>query len=343
MNKSYVDKTDRTRNYLLDCFRILAVLMVLSVHVSGYLDDVPSAIIKILDLGAYGVALYFLLSGYFAYPSVCKSKTLKDYAIKKAIRILPMYYVSLLLTFVVGVILGEYPISIKWLYHVVFLNMFIPSPKWCWWNSVNFFWTMPAFIAWYVISPLIVKWINTARRMAFVTLIVSCGVPFLKEVMYSFASEQFVNWNFFSLLYVFLLGMLAYFVVVERKQKYGILYGLVIALSGLGFGNRSGFFVFGVGFYFLVIITSLLPLKWRNEKFNYVIKYLSAITYSVYLTHWFVLQFVGGYLKLMPWPVAYLLFVVIAGIIGWIAYLLVERLVANGLKRSILSWKNKRT
>ena len=106
-------QTDR-QNYLLDCFRITAILMVLSVHVRGYLEGTPSIVSKILGMGAYGVALYFILSGYFSYVSVVKESRILDYVRKKAIRILPMYYMSLLLTFIVGVfIVGEYPLDLK--------------------------------------------------------------------------------------------------------------------------------------------------------------------------------------------------------------------------------------
>ena len=35
-------QTDRQTNYVIDCFRILAVLMVLTVHVRGYLEGIPT-------------------------------------------------------------------------------------------------------------------------------------------------------------------------------------------------------------------------------------------------------------------------------------------------------------
>lgn len=156
--------------------------MVLSVHIRGYLDGTPNIVNRMLGLGAYGVALYFILSGYFSYSSVIKEVRVIDYAKKKAIRILPMYYVSLVLTFIVGVfIVGEYPLDLKWLFHTVFVNMFVPSREWEWWNSVNFFWTMPAFIAWYVLSPFIFKCVKNANRMAIATLIAVVVSPFLKN------------------------------------------------------------------------------------------------------------------------------------------------------------------
>lgn len=274
-----LDKTEH--NYLIDCFRILAISMVLSVHVRGYLTNLTDIINELMELGAYGVALYFIISGYFSVSSVDSCVYFKQYLKKKIIRIVPMYYFSLVLTFLIGgVITHEYPISWKWIYHVFFLNMFIPSKEWMWWNSVNFFWTMPAFMAWYVVSFFLLRKIHKARDIAVLTLGISVITPFLKNIMYNFASRQFVNWNFFSLIYVFLLGCLAYFVVEESKYAFGILYGIIIALIGLLVGNRNGFFIFGLFFYFMIILTDKIPFKWKNNIINRSIKLLSLISYD---------------------------------------------------------------
>lgn len=255
-----------------------------------------------------------------------------DYAKKKAFRILPMYYVSLVLTFLVGVFMtGEYPLDFKWLYHVVFLNMFIPEQNWVWWNSVNFFWTMPAFVAWYILAPLLFRYIAHYRSMAIMTLMVLIVTPSLKEWMYSFASKQFVNWNFFCLLYVFMFGSLAYFIVQSRKQALGLIYGIAMVAVGFITGNRSGFFVFGLGFYFMIILTSTIPISWSNEKLNRIIKWLSNVTWSVYLTHWFVLHIFGDYLSSLPWIIAYAGFIVLAWSIGGLAYKFIEQPIHNML------------
>ena len=307
--------------------------MVLSVHVRGHLDGVPVLIDKALSLGAYGVALYFLLSGYFSYPSVKKSTDIKTYARKKSARILPMYYVSLLMTFIVGVfITGEYPLDFKWLYHVSFINMFIPSSEWQWWNSVNFFWTMSAFVAWYIISPVLFNWINNSKKALCATIIATVVTPFLKKWMYTLANKQFVDWNFFCLLYVFLLGVLAYFIIEEKKQKIGAVCGVVIAVIGLAVGNRSGFLIFGVFFYLLIILTSFIPFKWKNEKVNSTIKSISAITYSTYLTHWFVISALQSVLPKTPWIVGYLAFLLLAGAIGLISYRFIEKPIDQSLR-----------
>lgn len=290
------------------------------------LEGTPDIINYIMGMGAYGVALYFILSGYFSYSSVSKEKSMSDYVKKKAIRILPIYYVSLVLTFLVGIfITGEYPLDFKWIYHVVFLNMFIPSQEWTWWNSVNFFWTMPAFVAWYILSPFLFKYVNNSSKMAITTLIASVSTPFLKMWMYNFASEQFVNWNFFCLLYVFLFGSLAYFIVKEHKQFAGVLYGIIIALLGLAVGNRSGFLVFGFGFYLMILLASAIPFRGKNEKLKNIVKQLSVVTYSVYLTHWFILRLFADALSALPWIIGYIGFIIVAWVIGGFAYKFIEK------------------
>lgn len=177
-----------------------------------------------------------------------------------------MYYVSLLFTFIIGaVILKIYPINWKWIYHILFLNMLVPNKEWMWWNSVNFFWTMPAFVAWYLLSYPLFKKMNNSTTIVSSSLIMSILTPSLKRIMNMFASEQFVNWNFFCLLYVFLFGALAYFIIREKRYVIGFEYGILMGIIGWVCENRSGFFIFGLGFYFLLLIADLFPIKWKNK------------------------------------------------------------------------------
>lgn len=327
------------RDYIIDIFRIVAILMVLSVHIRDYLKDVLSIINTIFGFGAYGVALYFMISGYLSYSSVEKSKGLTEYYFKKAVRILPTYYISLFLTFVFDVfVLEEKPLSPLWSYHIVFANMFIPSIKWEWWNSVNFFWTMPSFIAWYIISPIIFRYLNNSKKVAVISLVFSIIAPILKEWMYNFASNQFVNWNFFSLLYVFLFGVLGWFIIQEKKYLIGICYAFFIGFFGWIVGNRSGFFAFGLFFYILVIIAVSLEIRITSLTVKKIIKFLSNISYSVYLTHYFVLKVGVQMWSGMPWILSYGLFLSCSVIIGSICYLLIEKPIGNILS-SI--WKRK--
>lgn len=262
MNKS----EEGEQSYMMDLFRVIAVMMVLSVHINGYLNEHPHIVQLFFSLGAYGVSLFFLLSGFFTYSSIQKSSTIKEYLIKKAVRLLPLYYISLVMTFILDVyIYKDLPVSWKWLYHVVFLNMFVPCKEWMWWNSVNFFWTMPCFVAWYIISPVIYRYVNSFWKMASFVGIYSVMVPVIKEWMYGFTSTQFANWNFFSLLYTFLLGVLASLAISERKEIICAVYTVFLGIIGCIANNRSGFFLFGIGFLLLILAVHMFGLKIRSK------------------------------------------------------------------------------
>lgn len=111
------------RDYSIDCFRILALLMVLSVHFRGGIE-LPIIVDKLFGFGAYGVALYFLISGYLVVESVNRQTSYAAYVFQKAMNILPMYWMSLILTFVIAALwLKKYPVSWEWIYHVFLISV----------------------------------------------------------------------------------------------------------------------------------------------------------------------------------------------------------------------------
>ena len=86
----------------LDILRIIAALMVLMVHVGQW-----TGLNKWTDVGAKGVPLFFILSGYLAMVSCHRifsmDGTVKDYYIGRAKRILPMYYWALFLDYIYSI------------------------------------------------------------------------------------------------------------------------------------------------------------------------------------------------------------------------------------------------
>lgn len=136
-------------------------------------------------------------------------------------------------------------------------------------------------------------------------------------------------------MYVFMFGVLAYFSIKEKRYWLGMLEGIVIGALAIIIGNRSGFLVFGLFFYELVLIADVLRIKISRQHSQKVIKFLSDITYSIYLTHWFVLKLVQVYGPNIPWWLAYISFVSIAGVVGAIFYEVVEKKAAKALTTMI--------
>lgn len=92
------------RRHFLDGLRCIAVCAVVAQH---FLEDVyPEASRPFLELGPglFGVALFFMISGYVIPLSLTRACSLRAFALRRMFRILPMYWVTLGLVMAMGAI-----------------------------------------------------------------------------------------------------------------------------------------------------------------------------------------------------------------------------------------------
>ncbi len=152
----------------LDGLRAIAIILVLLRHAAhvGFEDDVPLPEVAGLDPGAFmlngwvGVDLFFVLSGFLITDHILRRReraggswTWGRYLSRRALRIVPAYYVVLLLA-VIGAFPGFEVASEKlgWrvLYHLLFLQDVLPS------NIVVAFWSLGVEEKFYLVAPLLV-------------------------------------------------------------------------------------------------------------------------------------------------------------------------------------------
>lgn len=81
-----------------DLLRLTAALMVVVAHTAPLQGRAPASIGFIEDLGALGVAIFFVISGYLVAGSWQRSRGALDYLAKRLLRILPGLAVALVLT-----------------------------------------------------------------------------------------------------------------------------------------------------------------------------------------------------------------------------------------------------
>src|SRR5689334_10520761 len=87
---------DRGRSSGLDGLRFFASLFVLLFHVRSLSDVTFGPFDRFIMGGDTGVWMFFALSGYLLYkPFLTKQVDLREYALKRAARIVPGYYVAL--------------------------------------------------------------------------------------------------------------------------------------------------------------------------------------------------------------------------------------------------------
>lgn len=242
------------KNVALDELRILAALMVLGVHTGQKVGLGDAAAV-----GAQGVQLFFVLSGYLAAASLSRHPEPLPYYQRRIRRILPLYWLVLVLRWLfdavrylaAGASAAQLfgpggPCGPGYLRYFVFLQMWLPSDNWMLWNNRNVLWTMSAFAFFYLLAPWLYR---LCKRFwgALALLVVCLAVKgriggLIESSLAAFPAEG--NISEFSAktpvmtLYCFIFGMAAFAAVRENKQ---FLYGaFCILLAVLTNFQRAG-------------------------------------------------------------------------------------------------------
>lgn len=293
-------KSDRYE--LLDCFRGIAILAVLLLHLGfrGDSSDSERWLSPWIRHGYLGVQLFFVISGYCilgaVFRSLAKQESLFEFAKKRAKRILPPYYWSVLLCIGLGLFTM-----------VVFRKS--------WWelfplDGLDWFATLTLLQ-----EPLQAEYFN----MVYWSLCVE--VQFYAVLGLGLLFPKRMNWWFFavsllalSVFYFpglsritilrywleFLPGMIAFVLITKCPlgktfvflQSICILAGLFQSYPTNGdffvddgelviFGKRSAAVLFGIVFLMLFPLDS----KLSKNAFLTPMKLLGVFSYSLYLTH----------------------------------------------------------
>jgi peptidoglycan/LPS O-acetylase OafA/YrhL len=123
---------------VLDGIRGLAVLMVLVFHFVGntlQTNSVEGAIIRVSNYGAYGVELFFVLSGFLItgilYDARNKPNYFRNFYMRRVLRIFPLYYGVLGLVFFVAPLIS--------LLRGPTLDYLVERQAWAWLYAVNIY------------------------------------------------------------------------------------------------------------------------------------------------------------------------------------------------------------
>ena len=166
----------------LDSLRGIAILGAVMTHIAGFwtATGAPLAIPR-LDVDVYnlitfwgsgGVSLFFLLSGYLLSWMEGKrarsgSYSVRSYVLRRVFRLVPAYYVAILVVVILWPLKPPYPIdfsAIDVLMHALFLQSFTPYTI----NSLDpAWWSLTPEIVFYCLLPFIVlKLTRVSQRLA---------------------------------------------------------------------------------------------------------------------------------------------------------------------------------
>lgn len=304
----------KTRNYGIDCYRVLMLFWVIIYHLWVINGRAPIHNICVQSLitlgGEIGVTGFFVLSGWSIFYAVERMDGYWEYIKRRLIRIAPEYYLSVLIVLFLSEGAGFLSKSgIKSvLATLIFLQNIVPSL-----GAVNgVLWTMSVTVMFYLIAPILYKLI-CKNRIVFV--IITCVFTVgMKYLALHWGSYYITDYSFYlSRLTIltdldnFVLGMLAASMMKSYSGISGrlcnamiiislvavVAYGVVGIKYGIHTDNISGY----TWHTMIATILSLLLFFWGKKKYEnnesidkYVVSYLARHQYGVYVFHLIVIE-----------------------------------------------------
>jgi len=343
-------KADRAAN--LDGVRGIAVLIVLLSHTAGR-DQALAPFLDFTGIGHVGVYLFFVLSAFLLGMGMLERgvdrESVRSFFIRRALRILPLYYLALAAVFGWQLVAGS--VETKYLHITHGVPGFLQHLAL--YRGDGVFWTIVVEMQFYLIVPLL-AWLLLEFRWRAVFWLLALGA--LNELLYlaQFLSDRFPHimaylspntrneGTFFGF---FACGMVAAFVACfgrsylsgRERLLHGVALGAFVVLCALtvilvsrhflswhnpAYGFRYLSPVYAVVFSFF-LVSVYLGNPWTSWLRFAPLRFLGITAFSIYLLHFGVVQAVN----LTAWPPELKFLASFAGValLATIIYLAIER------------------
>lgn len=247
--------------------------------------------------------MFFVLSGYLAFASLDRDSSAILYYKKRLVRILPVYWTCLIITYIKDIVIGLRSSSLadvlagqcgpKYFRYFVFLQCFTPTDHWNLWNNRGALWTMSSFVGFYLLAPFLYRWMNRFYKSMMVLAVFLFCNPYLvsgiQNIFSGYPEDAHIEWfasmNPFTELYCFLLGAVLFVAIKEKRQTiYLIIVAFTLAVTALSWYQYELLFVL-----FIAISVLSDPIT-ENEKVCKWISMISRGSFALYLIHPVVLE-----------------------------------------------------
>ena len=326
---------------ILSIFVFFHHFYIFSIWQSGNPWVAPDNII-IQNFGAVSVKLFFMITAYiFSKKVILKNGhdfSWKKLYISRCFRIIPLYFTSVLITFVYSIAIGHPSYSelfstkgikaiIKWIFFI--------GDSFPWYADAGYItsgvtWTLRYEWIFYLLLPvfhfIISKKLGIVTLIAFaIALFSGCKVPlisldnFVPFLFGYFAAIISANSHMLKILYFFRKTPFIIWVALFLFIKSNIFHGIAITIP--------------IFFIFLKIV---LPYQESTLLTNKATLYLGKISYSIYLLHGMVIFFIHDFLKV---NIEFFMIPIITAtviVISSITYYIIERPFIFLGKRAIL-------
>ena len=226
-----------------------------------------------------------MLSGFLACLSWVKregnnisNNSVLKYFINRCIRILLLYYICILYYFFTETFIWKSipidPKGLYWLRYIFLLNGIVGEKSY-FWSNLGITWTIPVFMFFYLIFPIINKIFNSLFKTV---------VLFIFTVFIAFFIDRYANGyiSMLSSLPYFVVGMIIYRANAENKNKSLLIFvSLLLMCSEIISFNQSWKFCL----YFIIIILAFLDFEEKEYHFVKAINTIDEYSYTCYLAH----------------------------------------------------------
>lgn len=298
----------------IDGLRAIAALSVFVQHFMGDVSRADGATagalypfvygsLNMLDLGRFGVVLFFLISGFVIPFSIGGEMPLRRFAISRVFRLYPVFWLALVLLGLIAWSAGT-PFS---LITVVANITMAPQLLGQGWMS-GIYWTLFIELVFYIMAAGLFATRSLNNPVVIVViavgLVTSAALPAVIRTYLGIGLPVSYLGLHLSFLFSGLLLRLAF--VEGRKYAglcaaYLLVYQMlgVLAVADFSLARGDGFILIGtlpvVAGYLLAIAVFIAAIKFNGPQSS-VLAWLGRISYSIYLFHWIVNYVVFGVL-----------------------------------------------
>lgn len=318
--------TKNKENAGLNLLRAFACLWIIAVHLEQNIT-MTGFVQQFCKAGSNGVEFFFILSGYLAYQSLDRipdqsgKRGLLKWWKKRAVRILPLYYIMILFYAVYDSFMGSVPADetgLGWFRYVFLLNQWVFSEE-SFWMNLGAVWTISVFVFFYLLVPVYHRVIRSYRS----SLAGVAALYILARLV-----ERSTDWlRPLRFLYLFAIGITVYLAVREQKEWNFAALVCPILLLLVVKGSDSGLMPAFLAALFAVA-SSALPMEWPFiTKAAHVI---SRYSYSAYLIHVGVIEVMNAH-RPDSEVIYVLVFAAATALLTWSAYQIVEKRLGRRL------------
>lgn len=308
---------DLIKYEFIDALRGYAILGVVLVHSAQHVAPENSTLSLLMSNGGRGVQLFFIVSAltlcmsWFSR-SVHENMPIRNFFIRRFFRIAPLFYIAMVFYIILYGLMPRYwaPNDIEWwhiLLTVFFLNGFHSETIH---SIVPGGWSIAVEMNFYLMLPLVLtrcRSVNSLLMFFLFTLTLYVVTKFVfnpalqdnSTKVHGSAVLIFTSLNIIGQLPVFAIGILAYFVLINKRllRSFVIAGNLVLSLVILlllafpvsSFGSRvfSHHIVVSLALAMFALTLAYCPFRLLV---NGVVRMIGKLSFSMYVSHFAVLE-----------------------------------------------------